>query len=818
MISAQPPSRKLNLGCGPFKLPGYLNVDSRPDAQPDMLVDLGELPLPFADNSFDEVLADHVIQNLADPLRVVLDLHRVCAPGAILKIRAPHFSRGMARANHKQGFGASFASYFDPAFHDGFQGCRMDLVKQRLYWFGEPGRTRTEMPSSLYWAGRCAGAVIDVVANLSPTLCSRLWCFWVGGFDEYEMHFRVVKPALAVAANTADRPAAVPLPQRPLPGQPARSARAKSPKVRCALIALLLLAICYGYNRFSLLTGSPYEGWDEIGTYNNAAVITDQVKWRTYAYGTLDTAKMVLARWYYNTYDPLGKAYHFKTYSNNVPTSWMRPEFDFRRLTWDDLSSIDFNYFRGVADRRPIYIAREINLAFAYLLAAIALLSAVMFYGLRGIPLFAALAFLLTSFEMYFNLSYALPNAANALLSFLIVIFCQAAMFGERPRLLYSAAILVACNINHKVDSVMLVVPIAIAAIQVGFWPGRSLRRVCALAGRLTLCFVAALLCTNPYLVFAPLLELQAQASAITVHQGGVNISANVAILWHFLGQSLSLNPGAEVIASHLVIAVLVVVLIALSLLPFAFGRHLSWPQRLGCMALTIVTVGVLFAAPTATSSKLQPRYFLNGWAALLATGGGGLAVVLPRFSRRKLLIPVCIASMLSLGVLGLRFAQIRKSEVAVLSKVDSKTGLDTTVTRNLLALEALRAAKSGEFSRTVLIDQHAYLDLRAFILSGLNPVYINANNYEEVIRGLPAGKYLTLFTKGDYEIQPRWAGLWPDDIRIKYSAYLKYLTSSPSIWEKSGPPAKLLDWAPPHVGDNMFLGSISLSQNGSRF
>ena len=105
-----------------------------------------------------------------------------------------------------------------------------------------------------------------------------------------------VKPALAVAASTADQPAAVPVPQRPLPAQAVRSARARSPKVWCALIAFLLLAICYGYSRFSLLRESPYEGWDEINTYNNAAVITDPVK---LSGGIMLMAHSILPKWYW---------------------------------------------------------------------------------------------------------------------------------------------------------------------------------------------------------------------------------------------------------------------------------------------------------------------------------------------------------------------------------------------------------------------------------------------------------------------------------------------------------------------------------------
>jgi predicted SAM-dependent methyltransferase len=186
-------SRKLNLGSGEFLKEGFVNVDYYSSAMPDISHDLNQIPYPFEDNSFELVEADHVLEHLMNPFQVMGELRRICSPGAIIHIRVPHFSRGFTHADHKRGFDVTFPYYFNPSFLPGYQNIHLELVKMRMTWFAQPYMKKSVMPISLVLIGQIIGVVFDFFANLSPWLCSRLWCYWVGGFEEIEFIFRVNK-------------------------------------------------------------------------------------------------------------------------------------------------------------------------------------------------------------------------------------------------------------------------------------------------------------------------------------------------------------------------------------------------------------------------------------------------------------------------------------------------------------------------------------------------------------------------------------------------------------------------------------------------
>lgn len=82
---------KINLGCGFDIHPGWINLDCAALPGVDVVHDLKNLPLPFADGSVDYVLAKDVLEHV-DYILLLRDLHRILRQGGTLEIRVPHFT------------------------------------------------------------------------------------------------------------------------------------------------------------------------------------------------------------------------------------------------------------------------------------------------------------------------------------------------------------------------------------------------------------------------------------------------------------------------------------------------------------------------------------------------------------------------------------------------------------------------------------------------------------------------------------------------------------------------------------------------------
>jgi len=107
--------KKLNLGCGRDIRPGFVNIDQVNLPGIDKQYNLNKFPYPFEDNTFDYIIASHVIEHLDDPVRCIKEMHRISKPNGIIDLYVPHFASISAYLDptHKKYFSAGTFKYFE---------------------------------------------------------------------------------------------------------------------------------------------------------------------------------------------------------------------------------------------------------------------------------------------------------------------------------------------------------------------------------------------------------------------------------------------------------------------------------------------------------------------------------------------------------------------------------------------------------------------------------------------------------------------------------------------------------------------------------
>lgn len=82
----------LDVGCGANKTEGAIGLDNNPRTAADVIHDLGDIPYPFADNEFDLVVSNHVVEHVPDVMAFIGELHRVTRNGGRIKLITPHYT------------------------------------------------------------------------------------------------------------------------------------------------------------------------------------------------------------------------------------------------------------------------------------------------------------------------------------------------------------------------------------------------------------------------------------------------------------------------------------------------------------------------------------------------------------------------------------------------------------------------------------------------------------------------------------------------------------------------------------------------------
>jgi SAM-dependent methyltransferase len=105
------------LGCGTDIKKGYINLDCAEIDGVDVVHSLEKFPYPFEDNTFDEIIAKHVLEHLDDTIKVMEEIWRICRDNAKVIIRVPYWNSidGITDPTHKKLFNQHTFEFFDPA-------------------------------------------------------------------------------------------------------------------------------------------------------------------------------------------------------------------------------------------------------------------------------------------------------------------------------------------------------------------------------------------------------------------------------------------------------------------------------------------------------------------------------------------------------------------------------------------------------------------------------------------------------------------------------------------------------------------------------
>lgn len=85
---------KLNLGSGPNKMDGYINIDIEESCNPDLRLDFVNQPLPYKDGEVNEVIFFHCIEHIRKIYHEPLlgEIWRVLEDGGVFYVSYPEFS------------------------------------------------------------------------------------------------------------------------------------------------------------------------------------------------------------------------------------------------------------------------------------------------------------------------------------------------------------------------------------------------------------------------------------------------------------------------------------------------------------------------------------------------------------------------------------------------------------------------------------------------------------------------------------------------------------------------------------------------------
>jgi predicted SAM-dependent methyltransferase len=127
---------KLEIGPGPQKIDStWTTVGPFKALHVDYIARWGEEPLPFEDNSVDQIYASHVLEHVIwhKTIDALKETHRILKPGGFIEIHVPNFAI-VVKAYLEKRCGDNWRAHNK-------EGNYMKWVNGRVFTYGGPGNT-----------------------------------------------------------------------------------------------------------------------------------------------------------------------------------------------------------------------------------------------------------------------------------------------------------------------------------------------------------------------------------------------------------------------------------------------------------------------------------------------------------------------------------------------------------------------------------------------------------------------------------------------------------------------------------------------------
>jgi hypothetical protein len=577
--------------------------------------------------------------------------------------------------------------------------------------------------------------------------------------------------------------------------------------LRLILYLAVFAALIFGWVLVEpiIFEGSPYEAWDECMAYTQATRMSLQTRFQNATYGSIEEFKFRIAKFIYQHFDPVGRNLSPRRWSNNVLDSYVRPSAIFESRGFDG------NYSRGILDRRPFIIARYVNSIGGLILSVILCVFWLVRYRWQALFQMVPLLWFLVSFGYGLESVAVAPNAWNALLAIFVFVSLIDVFERQRPVGLYISAALLALGANSKFDFLLLGGPLVVTWMVADFKAGTVFRRWIRPVLVCVLLFLAVLIVTNPRLLYALPLAIGEQLHILSqvrgqaaIYPGQTGVGYNRVVLFdEFLTQCLGAPWNVAKLHSLSTAALGICLLFPLSVI---LSSVLDIRRKGSILAVLSSFYVCLWLMPLVLAVHAYDRYFLSGSGVAMVSVGYACRYLWQESARLLRFLAVLVLGLCVVSYLN----QVKQIGLeATNDKEQLENGsLDGTVSRNQAVLKIINLIESGKYSKQVIIDQHSYTDIRAFLEKGIAVTLINVFNFQQELEKIQVGDKPTLglYAPGRGMGSGAWEGKWNDHDSALYDRYISYLSGFETVAKFGSKPMFLLEWGPVDPDDEVVV------------